>query len=223
MIRDRALVAEFATAYIGVLLFAYLWNFPGHARHHGVLFLMLIASVWISRVRDPRRTRRSRLWTALLVVNAVAGLMTLFSELRPFSQGRNVAAWLQQNNLDDAFLLGSRDTPTSTVAGYLRRPIYYLECECLGTFIVWNTRRQAHLPPAEFGRRLVRALDGSTRRDAILIVNRKLRPEAEAAATPRLSFTMLQAFQGAAVTDENYVVYRVAVQSTSKRAARTPG
>jgi hypothetical protein len=69
-------------------------------------------------------------------------MLTLVSELRPFSEGKAAAEWIKQNGLSDAFLIGSDDAPVSSVAGYLGRPLYYLECQCLGTFIVWNSRRQ---------------------------------------------------------------------------------
>jgi hypothetical protein len=73
---------------------------------------------------------------SLLIVNACGGVLTLASELRPFSEGYNAAAWIQQSKLADSFLIGSNDAQVSTVAGYLGRPIYYLECECQGSFIV---------------------------------------------------------------------------------------
>jgi hypothetical protein len=133
------------------------------------------------------------------------------SEIDPISHGRSVAAWLRQNQPPDAFLVGSRDAQVSTVAGYLGRPIYYLECECDRTFVVWNTRRMSRLSPAELGERLARAIDGSGRNEAILILSRELPPEAEAAVAPRLSFTPERRFQERASTLEKYIVYRVTV------------
>ncbi len=206
IIRDRRVMAELAMGYVGVLLFTYVWHFRGYARHHGIVLLMLVAAVWLTRVRDARVPRRG-LWWAILGVNVIAGLTTLSSEFRPFSEGRNVAAWIEQHGLADAFLVGSPDVATATVAAYLQRPIYYLESESRGRLIEENTRRQVDLGPVEIGRRVVRALAG--RDDAILILNHELAPETAASTAPDLSFTPARAFTRAIVPRERYFVYRV--------------
>ncbi len=206
VIRDRRVVAEFALGYVGVLLFTYVWHFRGYARHHGIVLLMLVAAVWLTRVRDASVPRRG-LWWAILGVNALAGLTTLSSEFRPFSEGRNVAAWIEQQGLADAFLVGSPDVAAATVAAYLQRPIYYLESESRGRSIEGNTRRQVDLGPVEIGRRVARALEG--RDDAMLILNHELAPETEASTAPNLSFTPVRAFTRALVPRERYFVYRV--------------
>ncbi len=205
IVRDRLVVAELAIGYVAVLLFTFVWHFPGYARHHGIVLLLLIAAVWMVRARDAR-AGRSWLWWTILGVNALAGLTTLASELRPFSAGRNVATWIEENHLDDAFIVGSADAAVSTVSGYLRRPIYYIESESAGSFVEWSTRRRVNLDPAEVGRRLARALAGCD--DAILILNHPVAAETVAAA-PRLSLTLQQAFTRAVIPRERYFVYRV--------------
>lgn len=206
--RSPLRVLEFSLLYVGTLLFTHIWNFPGTARHHGVVFLALIASVWMARVQRSPTILSSSLFAALLAINAFAGVLTLASELRPFSESRNAAAWIKQNNRADAFLIGSRDAQASAVAGYLGRPVYYLECECRGTFIVWNDKRQSVLSAGEFGRRLARAVDLAGQDDAILIRNRTVAPEELRSSAPSLSVSLLETFAGA-VTDENYWIYRV--------------
>jgi len=113
--------------------------------------------------------------------------------------------WLAANDLGDAFLIGSRDAQVSSVAGYLGRPVHYLECECLGTFIKWNRERQSPLSAEQFRSRLMRALDLAGDRTAILIRNRPLSvdelPPETSGFTPLISIT-------GAETDENYRIYR---------------
>lgn len=207
VIRDRRAFAELALGYTGIVLFTWLWHFPGYARHHGVVWLMLIAAVWTVRARDPRAAR-SGLWSVLLVVHALTGLTTLTAELRPFSEGRATAAWLNAHHLADGPLLGSEDLRVSTVAGYLRRPIYYLEREESGTFIKYDTRRQPTLSRDELGRRIGRALAAAGGRDAILLLTEELSPET-AVAAPSVTFTALARFTGAVIPGERYFVYRV--------------
>jgi len=206
--RDPLRVLEFTLVYLGIVLFENIWNFPGGARHHGVVFLALIASAWSARLRGSRAISSSWVLGALLVINACAGVLTLVSELKPFSDGYNAAAWIKQNDLADAFLIGSRDAQVSSVAGYLRRPIYYLECECRGSFVVWNDKRQTLLTPAEFGSRLTKAIALAAQQDAILIRNRPVTPDDLTSGASSLSVALIKSFTNAS-TDENFWIYRV--------------
>ena len=54
---------------------------------------------------------------------------------------RGAVARCETVHLEDKFLMGSPDWAASSVAGYLQRPIYYLDCECFGTHVVWNEQR----------------------------------------------------------------------------------
>ena len=94
------------------------------------------------------------------------------------------------------------------MSGYLGRPIYYLECECRGTFVVWNDKRNSMLSDAEFWRRLAVAATAAGQADAILIRYRPIAP-AELASNPaNLVLTELASLTRAA-TDENYRIYRL--------------
>jgi hypothetical protein len=205
--RDLMLVLEFALIYLGIVLFANIWGYPLAARHHGVIFLAFIASAWAARLRHSAALLPAWLLGSLLIVNACGGVLTLASELRPFSEAYNTATWIQQNKLTDRFLIGSNDAQVSSVAGYLGRPIYYLECECQGSFIVWNTKRQSPLSPEEFGHRLTKAVALAGTRDAILIRDAPIDALDFTARAPNLSVQLLKSFSDAA-TDENFWIYR---------------
>lgn len=196
---------QFALVYVGLVLFATLWDFVGTAHHHGILFLAFIAGAWQARARyGSDRWSRGAL-RLILLIGACGGVLTLASETHPFSQSRHAGRWLAANNPGDAFLIGSRDAQVSSVAGYLGRPVYYLECECLGTFIKWNHERQSPLSAEQFRSRLARALDLAGGRSAILIRNRPLSPDE---LPPELvTVVPLNSFTGAE-TDENYWIYR---------------
>src|SRR5205085_2686703 len=78
--RDRIRVAEFATVYGGVLAFATLWGFAGSSRHHGIVFLALLAGAWLARVKFAGDRWSARTLRSLLLVSAVGGVLTLASE-----------------------------------------------------------------------------------------------------------------------------------------------
>ena len=208
--RDPLRVLEFALVYLGIVLFVTLfWAVPLAARIRGIIFLALIGSAWSARSRHSPTISSFCLLAALLIVNACGGVLTLASELRPFSDGYNVAAWIKGNNLADTFLIGSRDAQTSTVAGYLRRPIYYLECECEGTFIAWNRNRQSLLAPQEFRDRLTRAVALAPQHNATLICFQPIIIDDLTSSEPNLDITLLKSFTDAQSTSENFWIYRV--------------
>ena len=77
---------------------AVLWHFRGGARHHGLVFVAFVASVWAARARAPRPPL-SLLFVALLGINALGGFLTLGSEFNTFSQSSNAARWIESNKL----------------------------------------------------------------------------------------------------------------------------
>ena len=206
IVRDRWLMASYAAAIIGFVLFSEMLDYGGKPRHFGFLFIALIGVVWMWRALPGKSV--SAVWLGLLLVNAVSGLTTLASELRPYSQGREAARWLERVHLQDDFLIGSRDAYVSPIAGYLNRRIYYLECECFGTYVKWNNARVSKLSQDEFLVRLTRALDVQHKSAAIVIVRQPFDP-AEQRLTPDLAFEPLEQFPPAIEKDETYVVYRV--------------
>jgi hypothetical protein len=205
IVRNPVRMMEFALVYVGIVLFENIWDFKGTARHHGVVFLAFVATVWTAPMREKPDKLASSLFTAVLAINAIVGMLTLVSELRPFSEGKAAAEWIKQNGLAGAFLIGWGDAPVSSVAGYLGRPLYYLECQCFGTFIVWNGKRQ----PALSAARLASAVGLAGQQDAILIRNRPLLREEIETDASGISATLLQAFVNAYRRDENFWIYRL--------------
>lgn len=212
IVRDRTLALEFAVTYVGILLFAQLSQYPFTPRHYGFVFLALIGVVWMGRSAVPPRRFMIAVWFALLAINAAGGVTTLSAGLRPFSQSRNVATWIERHHLEDAFIMGAQDYAASPIAGYLQRPLYYLNCECLGTYIEWSARRKHSLEPAEIVARAARAMTANHQSEAYLIVNNP-GPLIGQNSVPELDFEPLKRFSGAIKTDETYSVYRITARA----------
>src|SRR5262245_1036490 len=92
----------------------------------------------------------------------------------------------------DRGTLKSRRSP-GTSDGHM----YFLECECPGTYVVYNSQKQWLLSPPERARRLLRAMDSPERSDAIVILNVPFRQEETSLITPTLSILLLKEFVGA--------------------------
>ncbi|MBN1674152.1 MAG: hypothetical protein JXR37_24095 [Kiritimatiellae bacterium] len=213
MLRRRPLVlVPYLFFTLAALTFTYV-KLPGSLRHHGHLYLMLVACLWLA-ARDGRpapepaggRPRRGKDWrrlvlTALLAVHAFAGIFACVVDWRhPFSAGKVVAGYLRKHDLHHAVLVGDMDYAVSPVAGYLNRKIYYPAADRDGSFIVWDNRRSR----LSRGRILELALERAARqqKDAVLILNYKTRY-----ADPRVEW--LAVFDASIVPDERYVLFRV--------------
>jgi hypothetical protein len=208
--RNWLLTLEFSLVYLGIVLFENIWNFPGSARHHGVVFLALVAAVWSARSRQTPDVWSRWLFAGILFVNACGGVTSLASELRPFSESYETAAWIKQNDFANAFLIGSHDAQVSSVAGYLGRPVYYLECACLRPYGIWNYIKGRHgrLTAEEFASRLAEAVALAGQREAILIRNGPVTADDLKPGASNLTATLLKSFTNAS-TDENYWIYRL--------------
>jgi hypothetical protein len=217
LLRDRlgSLVVWIAGV---VLIVGFLYTRIGTAeasRHTGHVFLCLVAAMWLAPNMqqwapsvEPTRLdfarTRANAWTALLVVQLIAGVFALGLDLAyPFSNGRDVAEYIQQHKLEDLQIIGLPDTAASTVAGYLDRPIYYLAGSRSGRFVVWNTARNA-VQPIDAVIRTQPPFDTGPR--ALVLVNRPL-------DDPNLHLRLLAHFDNGIVPDEHFWLYEGAART----------
>jgi hypothetical protein len=198
--------------YINILLFAMLFFPWGAARHNGILFLALVGYVWSSRSYAPSFARQHVIWYAILILSAISGIATLSSELRPFSNGRNVAAWLKSNNLADQFIVGT--AVELTIPSYLGRPIYQLECEGEGMFFDGLNPCGSIRSTSDLIDRVNRAIGKSAGREVVLILSeeddrsREFITAAQDTTSSAAHLTLIQVF-GGSVSEENYHIFRV--------------
>jgi len=220
----------------GILAFTYS-KYPGSLRHHGHLYLLFIACLWLSSaLPDPGcgqgrggspgegppgppqgfgpcprttifqtlagccRANCSRVLTVLLAVHLVAGVWAGSLDFcYPFSESKQVAAFIKKEELDNALIVGHADDASSSVAGYLGRPLYYPARRGWGSFIVWNQARKPDLTPGELVEQ-ARKLSRQQQKAVLLLLNHEL-PPGEFPVMP------VQKFTRSLVPAENYYLY----------------
>ena len=127
----KVALATFGLGAAGFLAFGYV-KYVGVLRHHGHLWLLFLAAVWLGGGLDggmsPPRERpawRSRALLALLIVQCGVAAFASWMDLRhPFSNGGAAAALIRREGLDRHPLFGHREPPATTVALALGRPLY---------------------------------------------------------------------------------------------------
>lgn len=114
-------------------------------RHLGWLFICLVLALLIEYAdRSMRETAKPRwqkwMLTTVLGCQVYGGLFAVAVSLRyPFSQSREVVAYLRSHNLDSAPLMIEPDYVGSSLLAYMQRPgAYDLEQHRMASFITFN-------------------------------------------------------------------------------------
>jgi hypothetical protein len=181
--------------------------YMGSMRHFGTCFVAFLAGIWIMRASGEKLA-----WTAyvLLGLTALAGIDAAYEQrLRPFSNARATALWLQQNHLASEPWVGTTDTSVIGVAESVHRPLYMLECNCSDTFVLYSKRRDSY-DASEIPERMALAEQKLGVHQFVFIGKAPIVPEEEQQLEARgLHTQLLKAFLGAEVWEEDFYVYAV--------------
>ncbi len=200
--RSKVALATFSLGAAGLFAFGYAY-FPGVLRHHGQLWLLLAAALWLgggAGFLEDRRSWRSRILLVLLILHCGAGAFASWMDLRhPFSNGAAAAKLIRSQGLDRHPLLGHREPPAATVALFLGRPLYSPSRKIFVTHPDWGPKQRELSDPEV--RCAARELARREGRDIVLVINRELPPWEELDAAGSTS--------GAIVSTEDYHLYRL--------------
>lgn len=210
-----------------ILLFTYA-KFLGSARHFGHLYIVLIAAFWIASYYPksnlltkplnnlPNSVQQVTIqWFSLvakykkalilliLAAQVATGIVAFSRDLFvPYSASRETARFIQAQQLDKMFIVGSQDARVSPIAGYLQRKIYYPETKALGSFVLFNNQRTEVNPTMVLEQ--VSQLIQEKQTDILLILNYELH-----SSRPDLSISPVAQFTKSFIHDEKYYLYTV--------------
>jgi hypothetical protein len=179
--RSPSLLLLIAAALLFAICFAHL-VYIGYVRHWGLSVIAFLLALWIFNTRSPddgQSPRRALSWVVyvFLVVGAVKGVAAVAAAwTHPFSETGNVAAWLRRQHLDHEPIAGASDLDLAGVAERLQRPVYFLNCNCVDTYMKFSHRRDGmtdeDVPP-----RIALALDRLHVSGLVLIMDNPLTPQ----------------------------------------------
>jgi hypothetical protein len=209
----------YATGTFGLLLFQHLF-FAGTLRHHGHLFVLFIACLWLCRLpgrewRLPVVLRRFSAGTpaggafvnVLLVIQCLAAAFLYAADLRrPFSTSPQVAQLIRDRGLQNLPIAVSPAPAGSSIAGVLDRPVYYVAKRSVGTFIRWG--EYARPWDRQLRMELLRPFIDEAQSDVLIILG-----EPFEAWDDDLRVEELARFEPGLEHREGYIVYRVARES----------
>ncbi|MEX2529302.1 MAG: hypothetical protein WD960_00890 [Gemmatimonadota bacterium] len=152
LLQTPSILAFYLASTGGILLFGHL-VFSGFLRHHGSLYLVFIASLWMSAGSRPRWAPPARLrgwvgsgaWWRTPVVTAILGIQVASAALlywadlrRPFSAAPAAAQFIRDRGLEELPMAAIPAPTASSIAGLLDRPVHYFVLGSEATFIPWN-------------------------------------------------------------------------------------
>jgi hypothetical protein len=215
LIRKPISLLIYTSGTIGILTFFYTKHF-GRVRYHGFLFILFIASVWLSyHCSDAKRFRiGNRLssgfrqylnvtLTLILALHLVGGATAAgIDYLYTFSQGKAVAHYMKESGREDMMLVGDVDYAVSPIAGYLDSKIYYARGDRLGSFVIGDQRRAKGVSHDGVLRK-ARKLADLNEQDILIVLNSQLRKR----LVSQYSLTEVSRFEEAVVANEIYYLY----------------
>jgi len=153
-IKKPFIAISYGAATVGLFLFFYIM-YLGSLRHHGHLFIVLVICFWLyshySEYKIPNRLleniavllQRASVYcfTFILILQAITGLYACGCDWKyPFSASKKVAEYLVEQKLTQKPIIGCFDSVASAVAARLDTPIYYLQSNRLGTYLIFDNK-----------------------------------------------------------------------------------
>ena len=143
LVFSRKLVALclYVCGTLAILSIVYVkFLYVGTVRHYGHLFIILIASLWISTYYPDRKAtgkvlnrlssfcskHKDKAITGIFIAQFIAGIIAGgFDLFYPFSGSKETANYIKSHGLENMLMMGNSRIATYAVAGYLNREIYY--------------------------------------------------------------------------------------------------
>ncbi len=217
LIRKPVALFFYLSGSFSLLLFTYL-KFLGSARHYGHLYLVLIVALWLAsyypksslisqKVKIPWHsfvnTYRKTFLLIILVSQVIAGLVAFSRDVSiPYSASREVAHFIQQQQLDKLFIVGSEDFTIAPISGYLNKKVYYPESQTVGSYVLFNHNRKE-----VDDQQILQEIQSILRypnESLLLILNHEL-----TTTNPQLEIQPIQQFTKAFIYNEKYYLYQV--------------
>ncbi len=202
--RDRSLLVLQGVAAVTAILFAHL-IYQGWMRHYGIVFMAFLVALWIQRYRRPQVPVLSYAFLGLSALGGIGAGIAQWNH--PFSNAGAAAHWIRDHHLENEPLIGTVDTSVAGVAELLRRPIYFLECNCTDTFLLFSDRRDSY-SKQQMPSRLAIAAHSIKAPQAVFITTYPLTAaQMDEIQRRSLQLKPLAAFPGAEDPEENYYLY----------------
>lgn len=210
---NLAILAVYLLGTSAILAFIFLFHGSATFRHHGHLYILFIACLWLlstdppclrkirSQQTDLNKIYRSRFISTILALHMIAGVYAVSMDIKyPFSTSLEAARYIRKNDLKEIPIFGSRYREVSTISGYLDKQIYYPELQRFGTF--W-TNGVPDISPEELAKE-IEGFAKTKQQDSVLVV---LNKPIQAMNLSQVNLIELAHFDNSIVDEETFYLY----------------
>lgn len=209
-----------ATIIAGTLLSHLIY--PGSERHLGIVFLVFVAAVWITRASVPGELLAWPVYL-LLGLSAVSSVWAVIASYKhPFSYDKVAAQWIVQSHLENMPFVAEEDTSAVGVAEYLHRPVYMIECSCVDTYLLFSSRRDNYRDEEAPERILQAAHHYGDVPILFMLVHPMKRYEKQGLEAEGFQIEPLASFSEAEEIAENFYFYRLTLTHLPAGSATAP-
>ena len=232
-VRKPLILFLYTFGTIEILVFTYV-KFLGSPRHYGHLYILLVVCLWLASYYSqtslflqlfPRKLKTYIIqvikWTKpyylsvimlILYVQMAGGIFAFGRDMIiPFSSSKEASAYIKEKykyQLNDMFIVGSRDYTMSPISGYINRKIYYPEIQKISSFVLFTTQRK-EVDQMEILSQ-VSQISKKQLKPILLILNKPLEIN-----HPDLKIDPIKEFKKGFNYDERYYLYFITQKSTS--------
>lgn len=193
---------------VAMLCFGFLAN-----RHRGILFVVLIGSLWLARqtpiqqfAQTSRLTLRSvtdKLLSSILAVQVAVCTAFFYLDLvHPFSASKDVSEYIRQHDLSHLTIIGTPDWLASPLSAWTKKKVVFCERMTQGSFLVWDNRTCAPQTEAEFYDRIKSLMQERNITECLLVKGTR-----KTFSCPDLIATKLASFDNSILAEEQYALY----------------
>lgn len=214
-IKRPVLFFLYITGLIAIIAFILMYYY-GYIRHHGHLFILLIACLWLKcyylendftlrfafleKFYGWLKKNFQILFRILLIIQLFAGVYAIAVQLFvPFSAAKETAEYIRHEHLDRFMIAGDEDVSLEPVLGYLNKEAFFFSRQNFSTYLIYDNTR---IPRCE-STILVMAdsLMITQGKPILLIMNYPLSEH------PELNLKKIRSFEKSIRYDEIYYLY----------------
>lgn len=150
---------KYLVLWLSIVCFFYLFTlicfFRAAMRHFGFLYLFFIICLWICFPAEDCRNlsffknatanfRLKRVINLILLIHIIGACIAVYWDwFYPFTQAKNVAAYIRSNHLENKTIVGWRDDFMPSIIAYAGlKQIYYPQGERFGSFVLFDAQRE---------------------------------------------------------------------------------
>ncbi|TAE58645.1 MAG: hypothetical protein EAZ87_12605 [Nostocales cyanobacterium] len=207
-----------------IITFAYFRFVGSGPRHFGHFYIAFIAALWIESYYPDSNTitkifnlnkntfKFALKWQHIILMISLymqffGGIYGFTRDLIiPFSASRATVEYIRDQNLENEFIVASRDANMAAISGYLNRQLYYPELQTMGSFTIFNQNRKEVEQPEIFRQIYSLINEKQQTQKVLLILHKELQWQPET-----LKVIPIKKFEKAWVDTERYYLYWVQV------------